>query len=412
MIMNHTEISSLEHKRIVLGITGGIAAYKSADLVRRLREAGAIVQVVMTGSAQEFITPLTLQALSGRPVRTDLFDPAAEAAMGHIELARWAELIVVAPASADFMARLAAGRANDLLTTLCLATRAPIVLAPAMNQVMWQNKLTQKNVQALEVQEIKLFGPAEGSQACGEFGPGRMVEPLELVKQLEGLFKTTLLAGLHLLITAGPTQEAIDPVRFLTNASSGKMGYALAEAAVLAGARVTLVSGPVHLPVSKLLALEQVNLIQVTTAQEMHEAVMQQVKHCDIFLAVAAVADYRCKQVASQKIAKDAASLSLDLERTPDLIADVAKLKKKPFVVGFAAETENLLEKAEAKRIRKGMDVIIANRVGTGLGFNTDDNEVTMLWKGQAKEFPRASKALLAGQLLTMIEKLYRGRET
>ncbi len=404
--MAQTKTTALQQKRILLGVTGGIAAYKSADLVRRLREAGAEVQVVMTENAQQFITALTLQAVSGQPVRSHLFDSTAEAAMGHIELARWADLILIAPASADFIARLSGGRANDLLTTLCLATQAPIAVAPAMNQVMWKNTLTQKNAQVLRKQKIQILGPGEGSQACGEFGPGRMLEPAEIVKAVSAFFKTGLLAGLRVLITAGPTQEAIDPVRYLTNASSGKMGYALAEAALLAGAAVTLVSGPVHLTAS-----EQIKRIPVVTAEEMYQAVLREVKSCDLFLSVAAVADYRCKKIAAQKIHKAAATLSLELERTADVVAEVAKLKKRPFIVGFAAETENLLARAKEKRKRKGMDVIIANRVGAGEGFESDENAVTVLWGEQAKNFPRASKQKLARQLIACLGKIYRGEK-
>jgi phosphopantothenoylcysteine decarboxylase/phosphopantothenate--cysteine ligase len=403
-------ISALAHKRILLGVTGGIAAYKSADLIRRLREAGATVQVVMTENAKQFITPLTLQAVSGQPVRDNLFDSAAEAAMGHIELARWADLILVAPASADFIARLACGRADDLLTTLALATQAPLALAPAMNRVMWENSFTQKNVAALRKQGVTILGPAEGSQACGEVGPGRMLEPAELVQETSALFNTGAFAGLKVLITAGPTHEALDPVRFLTNASSGKMGYALAEAALEAGATTTLISGPVNLASTIMAQKEQAKLIKVVTAQEMYEAVLQQIKECDLFIAVAAVADYRCKQVAKQKIHKDAATLRLELERTPDIVAEVAKLKKKPFIVGFAAETEKLVAKAKEKRMRKGMDVIIANRVGEGLGFDSDENAVTVLWQDKAKVFPRTSKQKLARQLVAWIGKIYRGK--
>jgi phosphopantothenoylcysteine decarboxylase/phosphopantothenate--cysteine ligase len=331
--------------------------------------------------------------------------------MGHIELARWADLILVAPASADFISRLASGRANDLLTTLCLATQAPIALAPAMNQVMWKNTLTQKNVQALRKQNIHIFGPAAGSQACGEIGYGRLLEPTDLVKEAAAVFKTGALAGLRVLITAGPTQEAIDPVRYLSNASSGKMGYALAEAALEAGARVTLVSGPVSLTSSLLEKAEQAQVLRVVTAQEMYETVLQQAVDCDLFLAVAAVADYRCKQVAPQKIHKEAATLNLELERTPDVVTAVAKLKNKPFIVGFAAETEQLLERAREKRLRKGMDVIVANRVGKGLGFDSDENAVTVLWQDKTKRFPRATKQKLARELSVFIGKIYRGQD-
>lgn len=402
-------LSSLKQKQIVLGVTGGIAAYKSADLVRRLREAGAVVQVVMTESAQQFITALTLQAVSGLPVRTSLFDPAAEAAMGHIELARWADLIVVAPASADFMARLAAGRADDLLSTLGLASEAPLVIAPAMNQAMWKNTRTQKNLQVLKAQGVAVLGPAEGSQACGDVGPGRMLEPIAIALQLAALFETGMLAGLRVLITAGPTHEALDPVRYLANASSGKMGYALAQAALEAGAEVTLVSGPVS---SSLARPARAKIIAVTTAEEMREAVKQQVGNCDIFLAVAAVADYRCKTKAKEKISKEAAFLTLELERTPDIVAEVAKLKKRPFIVGFAAETEKLLEKAKEKQLRKGMDMIIANQVGEGLGFESDENAVTVLWEtasqSQSQAFLRSPKLKLARQLMTLMTEIYK----
>ncbi len=400
--------TSLAQKRILLGVTGGIAAYKSADLVRRLREAAALVQVVMTENAQQFVSALTFQALSGLPVRENLFDPAAEAAMGHIELARWADLILVAPASADFIARLASGRANDLLTTLCLATQAPIAIAPAMNQVMWKNTLTQRNVQVLRQQGLQILGPDEGSQACGEIGFGRMREPAELLKEVSAFFQPPALSGLHILLTAGPTQEAIDPVRYLTNASSGKMGYALAEAAIAAGATVTLISGPVHLSSTLLTNTARAKIIHIRSAEEMYAAVMQEVKNCDIFIAVAAVADYRSKQQASQKIHKSAATWTIELERTPDIVAEVAKLPNKPFIVGFAAETEKVLERAKEKRIRKGMDVILANEVGQDLGFNSDENAVTLLCQNQSKHFPRTHKQKLAPLLIAELIKIYK----
>jgi phosphopantothenoylcysteine decarboxylase/phosphopantothenate--cysteine ligase len=398
-------LPSLRQKHIVLGVTGGIAAYKSADLVRRLREAGASVQVVMTANAEQFISKLTLQAVSGRPVRDSLFDPAAEAAMGHIELARWADVIIVAPASADFIARLAGGRADDLLTSLCLATTAPIALAPAMNQAMWKNTLTQKNLQVLREHAVQLLGPADGSQACGDVGPGRMLEPVDVVQQIQGLFKNGALAGLRLLITAGPTHEALDPVRFLANASSGKMGYALAQAAIEAGASVTLISGPVS---TALLKPEQAELLRVVSAEEMYAAVMQQVGNCDIFLAVAAVADYRCTTIAPQKISKEAATFTLALERTPDIVAAVAKQNPRPFIVGFAAETEKLVERATEKRLRKGMDVIIANRVGEGQGFDSEENAVMVLWQNSAQEFAQTTKTKLARQLVALLGDIYR----
>ncbi len=392
----------LANKQILLGVTGGIAAYKSADLVRRLREVGAEVRVVMTDHAKEFITPLTMQAVSGNPVHEDLFDLKAEAAMGHIELARWADAILVAPATADFMARLLKGEANDLLTTLCLAAKAPIALAPAMNQGMWKNTLTQNNVQALREKGIHILGPSEGSQACGDVGPGRMLEPLDIVDRLAQIFVSGSLAGKHVVITAGPTHEAIDPVRFISNASSGKMGYALAEAAVEAGARVTLISGPVSL--SKPARMK---VIDVVSAQDMFAAVMAEMQECDIFLSVAAVADYRCKTTASQKIAKTAEKLTLELERNPDILANVAKLSPRPFVIGFAAETEDLEKKAQAKLMNKNLDMIIANQVGEGVGIGSEENAVTVLWKDGKQEFAKMSKQKLARELIKFIGSFF-----
>ncbi len=389
----------LKNKHIVLGVTGGIAAYKSADLVRRLREVGADVRVVMTENATQFITPLTMQAVSGNPVHEDLFDLKAEAAMGHIELARWADVILIAPASADCMARLAHGEANDLLTTLCLATTAPIALAPAMNQGMWKNTHTQENLQVLQKKKVHIFGPGEGNQACGDTGPGRMLEPLELVARVTEIFATGSLAGKQVLITAGPTREAIDPVRYISNASSGKMGYALAQAAFEAGASVILISGPVNLPKPS-----RVQSIDVISAQEMRDAVMAHIKDCDIFLSVAAVADYHCKTIAPQKIAKTAAeSLTLTLERNPDILAEVAQLKPRPYIIGFAAETENVIENAKNKRVKKKLDMIIANLVGEGVGIDSDENAVTVLWCDQQKEFATMSKQKLARELIALI---------
>jgi phosphopantothenoylcysteine decarboxylase/phosphopantothenate--cysteine ligase len=389
----------LINKQIILGVTGGIAAYKSADLARRLREAGAFVRVVMTAKAKEFITPLTLQAVSGNPVHDDLFDLKAEAAMGHIELARWADLILVAPATADFMARVVSGEANDLLTTVCLAAKAPVVLAPAMNQMMWKNTLTQQNAQALRERKVYILGPGEGSQACGDVGPGRMLEPLEIVDLVCDLFVTGSLAGQHVLITAGPTREAIDPVRFITNASSGKMGYALAASCVEAGAKVTLISGPVNLPVPP-----RVSFVSVQSAREMFAAVMQVVAQCDIFLAVAAVTDFRSREIAAQKIAKQDVDLMLALELNPDIVAEVANLSKRPFIVGFAAETHALLEQAKAKLKNKNLDMIIANEISQpGIGMGSDENSVTVLWKDQHQDFPRMSKQKLARELVALV---------
>jgi phosphopantothenoylcysteine decarboxylase/phosphopantothenate--cysteine ligase len=389
--------SFLANKRVIVGITGGIAAYKSADLVRRLRESGAEIRVVMTAHAKEFITPLTLQAVSGHPVHDELFDLEAEAAMGHIELARWADVIIVAPATADFMARLAGAQANDLLTTLCLATIAPIAIAPAMNQAMWKNTLTQQNLQVLQAKGLHIFGPAEGSQACGDTGPGRMLESLDIVERISQLFATGLLAGKKVVITAGPTQEPIDPVRYLSNGSSGKMGYALAEAAVEAGASVVLISGPVH-----LLPPTRVRTIAVKTAQEMLEAVLKEVADADFFFGVAAVSDYRYKARSNQKIAKQD-SLTLQLEKNPDIIAEVAALAVPPFIVGFAAETHDIIASAKSKMLKKRLNMIVANEVGEGKGIGCDENSVTFLWPEGDTHFPLMPKSRLARELIYFI---------
>ncbi|MBX3708683.1 MAG: bifunctional phosphopantothenoylcysteine decarboxylase/phosphopantothenate--cysteine ligase CoaBC [Gammaproteobacteria bacterium] len=395
----------LANKRILLGVTGSIAAYKSPEIVRRLRESGAVVRVAMTENAQRFITPLTMQAVSGYPVHQELFDLQAEAAMGHIELARWADVVLVAPATADFMARLANGNADDLLTTVCLATKAPLMIAPAMNQGMWQHVLTQENLQILQRKRIQVVGPSEGSQACGDIGPGRMIEPVEILEKLSGLFAHGGMAGLRVLVTAGPTHEAIDPVRFISNGSSGKMGYALAEAAHEAGAIVTLISGPVV-----IREPEQIECVHVITANEMYDAVMRKIIDCDIFLAVAAVGDYRSKTIAKQKIHKDQAAMLLELERNPDIVGSVGKLSPKPFIVGFAAETENLLEQAEAKRKRKNMDMIVANRVDTKVGMGTDDNEVMVLGEKRVS-LPLMPKQKLARELIMMIASAYQAKQ-
>jgi phosphopantothenoylcysteine decarboxylase/phosphopantothenate--cysteine ligase len=391
---------SLINKQIIVGVTGGIAAYKSADLVRRLKDAGAIVRVVMTAAAKEFITPLTMQAVSGNPVHDDLFDLQAESAMGHIELARWADAILIAPATADFIARLVGGVANDLLTTLCLATSAPIAIAPAMNQGMWKNTLTQTNVQALAAKKIHIYGPGEGEQACGDVGYGRMLEPAQLVVLVSELFATGVLAGLRVVITAGPTQEAIDPVRYISNARSGKMGYALCQAAIDAGAHVTLISGPVN-----LMQPAHAEFISVTSAQQMFAAVLANAPECDIFLSVAAVADYRCKQIATQKIKKQAENLTLELERNPDIVSAVAALAQKPYVIAFAAETENLLNNAREKMRAKKVDMIIANDANASIG--SDENSVTVLWQDQQQEFARMSKTKLARELIHLIGMEY-----
>ena len=385
--------------RILLGVTGGIAAYKSAELVRRLRDRGAEVQVVMTAGARQFVTPLTFQALSGRPVRTDLWDEAAEAAMGHIELARWADRVLIAPASADFLARLAHGLADDLLTTLCLATDAPLSVAPAMNRLMWANAATQANVALLRSRGVTVLGPAEGDQACGETGPGRMLEPAELLDALapQGAVNRVL-AGLKVLITAGPTRERIDPVRFITNRSSGKMGFAVAEAAREAGAEVVLVSGPVNVATPP-----GVRRIDVETAEQMMNAVNEHVADTDIFIAAAAVSDYRPVQCASEKIKKTSDSLTLALSRTTDILATVAARTPRPFVVGFAAETQNVERNALAKLEGKRLDMIAANQVGDNLAFDCEDNALTVYWPGGKQDLGHAPKRQLAAALVALI---------
>lgn len=391
--------NALANKCILLCVTGSIAAYKSADLIRRLREMGAIVHVAMTENAKQFITPLTMQALSGFPVHDDLFDKAAEAAMGHIELARLADLVLVAPASADFMAHLASGLAGDLISTLCLATRAPIVLAPAMNQGMWQHSLTQANLQVLKQNSVHILPPGEGSQACGDIGPGRMMEPLQIIEKLNAFFATGSLAKVRMLITAGPTHEAIDPIRFIGNKSSGKMGYALAEAAVLAGAEVSLISGPVCLSSPSQL----IDFTSVESADEMLLAVMKRIMDCDIFVSVAAVGDYRLEKVSKQKIHKDEAPLLLKLVPTIDIVTRVSSLTPKPFIVGFAAETEDLLARAKMKRTNKKMDMIIANQVGLNLSMGGDENEVCVITEQQEHFIARMPKSQLARQLIKLI---------
>jgi phosphopantothenoylcysteine decarboxylase/phosphopantothenate--cysteine ligase len=398
-------MNRLTHRRILLGITGGIAAYKSAELVRRLREEGAEVRVVMTAGAQQFVAPLTFQALSGNPVHTDLLDPQAEAAMGHIELARWAELIVVAPASADFLARLSHGLADDLLSTLCLASAAPIAIAPAMNRQMWAAAATQGNVRLLKERGVSIWGPGSGSQACGEEGLGRMLEPLEIVDGVAAHFGPQPLKGVRVLVTAGPTREAIDPVRFISNRSSGRMGYAVAWAALEAGAAVTLVSGPVHLEPPA-----QARLIRVETADDMFHAVQESLAETDIFIGVAAVADYRCGSVAAQKLKKSTAALTLTLAPTADILGAVAGAPKPPFTVGFAAETENLAEHALDKLKRKNVDMMAANQVGPALGFEHRDNELLVLWNGGQRHLERGDKQAIARQLLALIAERYRDR--
>lgn len=398
-------MGTLTNKRILLGLTGGIAAYKSADVVRRLREAGAEVRVIMTAGAAEFITPLTLQAVSGHPVHQHLLDTDAEAGMGHIELARWADAVLVAPASANFLARLAQGRADDLLSTVCLATEAPVAVAPAMNQQMWANSATQANLAILKKNGVKIFGPGEGSQACGEIGPGRMLEPAELVTMSSELFAIGALDGLTVVVTAGPTWEAIDPVRGLSNRSSGKMGYAVAEAAAEAGASVILVSGPTALPDP-----ERVRIVRVTSAQEMYDAVHAHIASANIFIGVAAVADYRPVTTSGEKIKRKKATLTIELVRNPDILASVAALKPAPFTVGFAAETENVEQHAREKLENKNVDLVAANQVGTGIGFESDENRLLLVEKNATLELPAQSKHKLARLLIQHIAERYRSR--
>ncbi|WP_311063532.1 bifunctional phosphopantothenoylcysteine decarboxylase/phosphopantothenate--cysteine ligase CoaBC [Halomonas sp. DWK9] len=376
--------SSLAGKRLLLGVSAGIAAYKSALIVRLLKQAGCEVRVVMTDGAQAFITPLTLQALSGEPVRTSLLDPEAEAGMGHIELARWADAIVIAPATADLIARLVHGMADDLLTTLCLASEAPRLIAPAMNQAMWRHTATQRNVAQLAADGWQLIGPAAGDQACGDVGPGRMSEPEEIIEAIRRHFAPPPIApqdAPHVVITAGPTREALDPVRYLSNHSSGKMGYALATEAARQGARVTLISGPVSLPTPA-----GVERIEVETALQMHAAALRLAPEATVFIGCAAVADYRAENAAEHKLKKsdDRDTLTLTLVKNPDIIADVAALpiEQRPFVVGFAAETQDVERYAQDKLARKGLDMIVANDVSQqGLGFGSDDNAALLLWR-------------------------------
>ena len=391
-------------RRVLVGITGGIAAYKAAELVRLLRGTGHDVQVVMTDAATRFITPLTLQALSGKPVRAGLWDEAAEAAMGHIELARWAEIVVVAPASADFLARLAAGRADDLLATLCLATAAPVLLAPAMNQQMWLNPATQHNVAVLRSRGLRLVGPADGEQACGEVGPGRMAEPADIVAALQArpAAASGSLRGRHVLLTAGPTREAVDPVRFISNRSSGKMGFALAAALTAAGARVTLVSGPVCLATPP-----GVDRHDVESADEMYRKVHALIADVDIYIGAAAVADYRPTQCADRKIKKTSDCLDITLTRAPDILSSVAALAQRPFVVGFAAETNDVERNARDKLERKKLDMIAANDVSEGRAFDRDDNALVVLWADGKRQLNQQRKSELADELVAVIAERY-----
>ena len=405
--------------KVLLGVTGGIAAYKSPELVRRLADNGVETQVVMTASALEFIKPLVFQAVSGNAVHVDLLDEQAEAGMGHIELARWADLVLIAPATANTIAKLAAGMADDLLTTICLATESKLAIAPAMNGVMWAHPATQENVQLLHERGVEILGPGVGFQACGETGAGRMLEPLEIVDGVLAIQKTSdqkssmappvrskspgPLEGVKVLITAGPTREDIDPVRFISNHSSGKMGFALARAARDAGATVTLVAGPVRLDTP-----HQINRIDVVSAKEMHGEVMAQAPSSDIFISVAAVADYRVEQQQTSKIKKTDNDLTLTLVRNPDILATVASLPDKPFCVGFAAETEQLEKYARGKLEKKNLDMIIGNLVGgSDSGFNSDKNAVEVFWSDGKKSFAIKSKDNLAVELIELLSTRY-----
>jgi phosphopantothenoylcysteine decarboxylase/phosphopantothenate--cysteine ligase len=401
-------MNTLADKRIALVVAGGIAAYKVPEIARRLRESGAEVRVIMTRAAQEFVGPLTFQAISGNPVHTDLLDPAAEAAMGHIELARWADLLLVAPATANFLAGICHGFAGDLATAVCLATAAPIVVAPAMNQQMWLSPATQENCAALGRRGVRFIGPNEGDQACGEVGPGRMSEPHEILDTLSSYFETGSLAGVRVLVTAGPTREAIDPVRFLSNRSSGKMGYAVARAAAEAGAAVTLISGPTALPQPGGIAVRR-----VTSADEMYTAVMDELENADIFISSAAVADYGSAAPEAHKIKKNDQGLTLTLAPTRDILGSVTERPNPPFTVGFAAETENLLENARAKLAKKSLRMIAANLVGrAGTGFDSDENELHVLWEGGEQHLDRAPKHQLARDLIAIIAQRYRVENT
>ena len=392
-------MSTLSNKRIIVGITGGIAAYKSAEIVRRLQDHGAEVRVVMTPSAEEFIRPLTLQALSGHPVHTGLLDPEAEAGMGHIELARWADLLLIAPATADFIASMAQGRGNSLLNAVYLATPALVAVAPAMNQGMWSHPATCDNMQLLQQRDVRVFGPDSGSQACGDVGYGRMQQPEMIVEQVAHCFSHNQLSGVKVVITAGPTREAIDPVRYISNHSSGKMGYALATAAIEAGADVTLISGPVNLnPPSRC------KVIHVTSAAEMHQAAMAACDNAQVFIASAAVADYRPVSVAQQKIKKSADVITLELEKNPDIVSSVAQHFNNLYVVGFAAETQDVERYARDKLERKKLDAIVANDVSRAdVGFNSDDNEAWLITAETSQVLSKRSKTQLARDIIASV---------
>ena len=396
-------LKSLANKNILLGVSGGIAAYKSAEIVRHLRKAGALVRVVMTKSAEEFITPLTLQALSGNRVSTELLDVEAEAAMGHIELAKWADGLLIAPATANTLARISSGRGDDLLSTITLAFEGPVSLAPAMNQAMWRNERTQENLKKLIDQDFVICGPGSGEQACGDVGLGRMLEPLDILDMFSLSFNEGTLSGKKILITAGPTQEPIDPVRFITNRSSGKMGYSLVEAALESGANVTLISGPVNIdPPSNC------NFVSIKTAKEMYDAVMHHISGMDVYIGTAAVSDYSPAKASDSKIKKDGSSspMFLELKENQDILKSVSELEQRPYVVGFAAETNDLIKNAEKKLSNKNLDLIIANDVSNKeIGFDSDDNEVTLITEKEKYLIERQNKRKVSKKIIDFISR-------
>jgi len=401
-------LTNLTGKHIVLGVTGGIAAYKAAELTRLLRSAGASVRVAMTHAATAFVSPLTFQALSANPVHTELLDPGEESAMGHISLARWADLVLIAPATADFIAKLRIGLGDDLLSTVCLATRAPIAVAPAMNQAMWDNPATQENVRCLSDRGVRILGPAAGDQACGEVGMGRLLEPQRICDELESLFGTGILAGLSVLISAGPTREAIDPVRYISNRSSGKMGYVLAEAAAQAGAKVSLVTGPTALTIPRVH-----DLSQVESAAEMYRCILDKVPSADIYIGAAAVADYSPETAANRKIKKNESEMVLTLRKTQDILSAVSASATRPFTVGFAAETDRLEDYARQKLAAKALDMVAANWVGRDEGgFENDDNALFVCWHGGQTYLPLAPKKAIAEQLIKLIAERYHAQNS
>lgn len=396
-------MKSLSNKRVLLGVSAGIAAYKTPDLVRKLAELGAEVQVILSRNADQFVTPLALQAVSGHAVHSYAMTAESESGMGHIDLARWADVVLIAPATANIIARLCQGNADELLTTVCVATEAPIAVAPAMNQQMWQNAACEANMQTLADRGVHILGPDSGEQACGEVGPGRMLQPVDIAERVGNLFQTSRLTGKKIMITAGPTWEALDPVRGITNHSSGMMGYALAQAAIEAGAEVTLVSGPTH-----IRKPDRANVIDTVSALDMHAAVMANIESQDIFIGVAAVADYRPVNSADEKIKKNADEMTITMVKNPDILADVANLEARPFCVGFAAETNNVVEYARGKLERKKLDLIAANHVGgSETGFGTPDNAITLISKESVIELPKQSKAALARSLIEEISKSF-----